>query len=84
MEVGKDWYLRMLLWRERNIKEKNFILILSFIVGIGAAVAALILKNLIHFIQFLLTERFSIEEANYLYLVYPVIGIFCGIRSVVP
>lgn len=76
MEVGKDWYLRMLLWRERNIKEKNFILILSFIVGIGAAVAALILKNLIHFIQFLLTERFSIEEANYLYLVYPVIGIF--------
>ena len=76
MEVGKDWYLRMLLWRERNIKEKNFILILSFIVGIGAAVAALILKSLIHFIQFLLTERFSIEEANYLYLVYPVIGIF--------
>ena len=73
--MGKDWVLKLLVWREKNIKEKNFILILSFIIGILAAGAALILKYLIHFIQNLLTEHFSISDANYLYLVYPIIGI---------
>ena len=73
--MGKDWFLKLLVWREKNIKEKNFILILSFIIGILAAGAALILKYLIHFIQNLLTEHFSISDANYLYLVYPIIGI---------
>lgn len=80
MEKEKDWYLKMLLWREKHIKEKNFILILAFLVGICGAAAALILKELIHLIQFFLTERFSIDEANYLYLVYPVLGIlFSGL-----
>lgn len=76
MEKERDWYLRMLLWREKNIKEKNFVLILAFVVGIAGALAALLLKEMIHLIQYFLTERFSIDEANYLYLVYPVIGIF--------
>ncbi len=76
MKEENDWYMRMILWRERNITEKNFVLILSFIVGILGAVAALILKFIIHGIQDLLTNHFSIDKANYLYLIYPVIGIF--------
>lgn len=67
---------RFLLWREQHIKEKQFILILSFLVGIFTALAALILKMLIHWIQNFLTENFNTTEANYLYLVYPVVGIF--------
>ena len=35
---------RCIKWREANIKEKQFILILSFLVGIFTAFAALILK----------------------------------------
>ena len=35
---------RFIIWREKNIKEKRFILILSFLVGIFTAFAALILK----------------------------------------
>ena len=76
MKEENDWYMRMILWRERNITEKNFVLILSFVVGILGAVAALILKFIIHGIQDLLTNHFSIDKANYLYLIYPVIGIF--------
>lgn len=67
---------RFLAWREKNIKEKQFILILSFLVGIFTALAALLLKVLIHWIQRFLTENFDTTEANYLYLVYPVVGIF--------
>ncbi|MBQ8673407.1 MAG: chloride channel protein [Bacteroides sp.] len=65
-----------LVWREGHITEKNFILMLSFLVGIFTALAALILKWLIHCIQDFLTENFSTTEANWLYLVYPVVGIF--------
>ena len=73
--LSKDWYLRMILWRERHITEKNFILILAFVTGILGGGAALLLKFIIHTIQGWLTDHFSIENANYLYLLYPVIGI---------
>ncbi len=51
------------------------VLFVSFLVGIFTALAALILKTLIHFIQNLLTSSFLTEGANYIYLVYPVVGI---------
>lgn len=79
-------FQRFVLWRERHLKEKQFILILSFLVGILTAMAALVLKLLIHGIQNFLTENFNSTEANYLYLVYPVVGIFlagCVVRYVV-
>ena len=44
----KEWLGRFIVWREHHIKEKRFILILSFMVGIFTAFAALILKMLIH------------------------------------
>ena len=72
---------RCIKWREANIKEKQFILILSFLVGIFTAFAALILKFFIHQIQNFLTDNFNATEANYLYLVYPVVGIFLAGRS---
>ena len=69
-------FQKLLAWREKHIPKKHFVLILSFVVGILSAFAAIILKELIHFIQQILTNSFSISEANYLYLLYPVIGIF--------
>lgn len=71
-----NWLQDFLAWREKNVREKRFILLLSFLVGIFTALAALLLKLLIHWIQEFLTENFDTTEANYLYLVYPVVGIF--------
>jgi len=72
---GKVWYDKMLAWRESHIKPKQFILILSFVVGIFAGLAAFVLKTSIHFIKNLLTESFSRYDVNYWYLVFPAIGI---------
>ena len=63
-------------WRERHIKDKQFVLILSFLVGICTALAACLLKFLVEYIKEFLTENFDTTGANWLYLVYPVIGIF--------
>ena len=67
--------LRFLRWRQHHIKEKNFVLILALLVGILCGFAALVLKGLIHFIAHVLTGHFSTVGANWLYFVFPVIGI---------
>ena len=75
IDYVKGWQPRLIQWREQHIKDRQFILMLSFVVGIGTALAALLLKQLIHWIQMFLTDHFDTTEANYLYLVYPVVGI---------
>lgn len=75
-EEKKNLLQRFNEWREKNIKLKRFVLILSFVVGILTALAACLLKFLIEWIKEFLTENFDITGVNWLYLVYPVIGIF--------
>ena len=53
-----------------------FLLILAFIVGLLAAVAAYSLHSIINLIASLLTSQFERSRANWLYLVYPVVGIY--------
>ena len=62
-------------WRQRHIKEKNFVILLALVVGILSGFAALLLKNLIYVISSLLTANLDIAEWNYSYLLYPVVGI---------
>lgn len=63
-------------WRQENMSERMFILILAFVVGFFAAVAAFILHRSINLIQALLTGELDKHNANWLYLVLPIIGIW--------
>lgn len=67
---------RFIEWRERRIPQSQFILLLSFVVGVFSSLAAFLLKHFIEFIQHLLTSGFERDTFNWLYLIYPVIGIF--------
>ena len=75
MVLGSKQHLQLIHWREEHIKERHFVLILSLVVGILAGLSAFVLKALIHLIENLLTEHFSLEKANYWYLVLPIIGV---------
>ena len=66
---------RFLIWRAKNISNKQFMMLLSALVGFGVGVAAVIIKNSVHFIQSLLSYGTSGLLGNYLYLAYPFIGI---------
>lgn len=68
-------WAKVVRWRERHIKEHNFIIILALLVGVVCGFAAQLLKYLIHIIAIFLTSRFSQTTENWLYLVYPMIGI---------
>ena len=63
-------------WRVEHVSDKMFLLILAFIVGQLAAVAAFVLHWIINQIGLLLTSQFDRTGANWLYLVYPVVGIY--------
>ena len=76
MVNARDLIAYLLRWRRRNLSDKNFVLLISFFVGIFTACAGLLLKWLIGQIEHLLTHEFSITGANWLYLVYPVIGVW--------
>ncbi|MBO4660919.1 MAG: chloride channel protein [Prevotella sp.] len=67
---------RLIYWREKHISDKQFTLLLSFLVGVFAAVAAFVLHSLIHQIQHLLRAGFRMESFNWLYLIFPVVGIY--------
>ena len=63
-------------WRVEHVSEKMFMIILALLVGFFAAVAAFVLHWIINQIVLLLTSQFDRTGANWLYLVYPVVGIY--------
>ena len=71
-----QWLSALHEWRVAHVSDKMFLLILAFMVGILAAVAATVLHGLINQIVALLTGKFQADSYNWLYLVYPVIGIY--------
>ena len=70
------WLQRLHEWRVEHVSEKMFMIILALIVGFFAAVAAFVLHWIINQIVLLLTSHFNRTGANWLYLVYPVVGIY--------
>lgn len=69
------WWLAVVDWREKHIKEKSFLIMLALLVGVICGFAALLLKFLIHSISGTLTSHLSVTSANWPYLVLPMIGI---------
>jgi CIC family chloride channel protein len=67
------------LWRRRHVSNKQWIMLLSIAVGFAAGISAVIMKNLVHWVQSLLTHSFVINYHNYLYFIYPIVGIFLTI-----
>ncbi len=70
------WIQQIHHWRTTHVSDRMFLLVLAFLVGLLSAVAAFILHSLIDLIGSLLTGKFTATGSNWLYLVYPVIGIY--------
>ena len=79
---GHKLVRQFLVWRYKNLTDRQFILLLSILVGFSSGVAAVILKNSVHFIQSLLQAEAVSNYENYLYFVYPAIGIFLTVLLV--
>ena len=78
----KNWLNQLVLWRIARIPERQFLYLLSFIVGVFSGFAALLLKNLIHFVAGQLTDWIEMDSISYLFLVYPLVGILLTVLFV--
>ena len=65
---------RFHIWRYKNISQKNFVYVLSIMVGLLAGLAAVTLKNITFTIESIL-EHGIIFSQNQLYFILPVIGL---------
>lgn len=67
---------KFLIWRYKHIPEKQFIYILSAVIGLLAGLVAVTIKNLVHLIQKLLEGQFIKELHQAFYFIFPLIGLF--------
>jgi len=61
--------------RNKYVKQRPFVIILSILIGITAGLVASVIKRAVHWTEYLLTNFFQPYAPNFLYFLYPVIGI---------
>ncbi|WP_156308508.1 chloride channel protein [Sphingobacterium endophyticum] len=69
-------------WRMQKISNRNFLIVLAFVVGIVGGLAAALLKGMTHFIAAKLQDDLEWHFKYSLYLIFPLIGIFLSVLYV--
>ncbi|MEL0455682.1 chloride channel protein [Flavobacteriaceae bacterium SZ-1-7] len=72
---SKNLLRKFLIWKYKHLSERQFIYILSVLVGVLAGMGTVVLKNLTHFIRSLLELNLFKNYQNTLYFVFPIIGL---------
>ncbi len=67
---------RITIWGERHLTNRQATSIIALLIGVLASLAAYLLHKLIALIQNLLTNDFVADSFNWMYLVFPVVGIW--------
>lgn len=62
-------------WKDKNLRYRRFVILLSLVVGLGGGLAAVLLKNLVHYTHESLMRRVEADSMNILYFALPFIGI---------
>ena len=71
-------YRRLFLLRIKHIGQRQFILILSAVIGLLVGLGAVVIKNLVHLIQEL-AGLIADETHVYLFLIFPSVGILLAV-----
>ncbi|MCA1756505.1 MAG: chloride channel protein [Bacteroidales bacterium] len=75
METFSRLIRRFTRWRIINIDQRRFIYIMAFVVGLLSALAAVILKNTIHYIEMFVIRLSEGGVTKLLYFAWPLAGI---------
>ena len=75
MPTAKYILTKIHIWRYKHISQRQFIYILSILIGFLSGVGAVVLKNLTHFFQHLLEGNLVRYYHQAFYFVFPIIGL---------
>lgn len=67
---------RLIVWGGQHLTRRQATSLIAFLIGVIASLAAFLLHKLIALIQNLLTNDFVADSFNWLYLVFPIVGIW--------
>jgi len=65
----------ILYWRLKYISNRNFLIVASIIVGVVSALAAVVLKIGVHYLQYLTDVIADYQSIKFVYIVLPLFGI---------
>jgi CIC family chloride channel protein len=74
-------YEVILLWIRNNVSRSQFLLLSGVLVGLTSGLAGVLLKMLVHYIEYLIHNRVHFEEQIAYYIIFPVIGIVLATLS---
>jgi CIC family chloride channel protein len=72
---SKSLFRKFLIWRYKHISERQFVFILSILVGFLAGMGTVLLKNFTHYIQLFFELSFFKNYQNSFYFIFPTIGL---------
>lgn len=72
---SKSLLRKFLIWKYKHISERQFVYILSILVGFLAGIGTVTLKNLTHYIRLLFELNFFNNYKHSLYFIFPIIGL---------
>lgn len=75
MPTAKYIFTKIHLWRYKHISERQFVYLLSILVGFLAGLGTLVLKNLTYFFQSIVEGNFLKDYKSSLYFIFPIIGL---------
>jgi len=75
MKQPKFLFTKFLKWKYKHISNRQFIYILSVVIGLLVGVGAVAIKNLTHYIQKLLEGELIKEIHQVFYFIFPIIGL---------
>jgi chloride channel protein, CIC family len=76
MPTTKNIFKKILIWRYKHISERQFVYILSVLVGFLAGLGTYLLKELTYLIEKGLAGNLIKEYQHTLYFIFPIIGLF--------
>jgi len=75
MPTKSKFFKRLLIWRYKHISEKNFVFLLSLIIGLLAGLISVFIKNITFAIEAIFEKGIILSE-NSIYFILPIIGLF--------
>lgn len=79
--IGRLLILNLLSLR-RTLSNKNLIVVISILIGLISGLAGVLLKQTVHFLEFVLLFWLNNEYANYPYFFYPFIGLLLTVAYI--
>ena len=75
MSKNKNLLNQFLIWKYKHVSERQFIYVLSILVGFLAGVGTVTLKNLTHYIAYFFSQYIFHDYQSTLYFILPIIGL---------